>query len=269
VNNVVVAAVDEPRRAAPPSGTEADVVVQALRALLRAETPGDVQAALTAAVHGLGGAVASPRSSGHGQLPLDVAYGSVEPLVPTADPATLARLAEVLPALAADAAVAMDRVIRGEFLVESATVDPLTRMNNRRVAMAVLGGLRPGDAVVLLDLDHFKALNDTCGHEAGDDVLRAFGETLTAVVRSTDTAVRYGGEEFVLLLPRTTVDAAVDVVRRIRSRWEQVRPYPTTFSAGVAVVTVEGGRAALKLADGAMYVAKAHGRDRVEVAGQA
>lgn len=243
---------------------ERDVIVAALRALLRATTGEEVAAAVARAVRELGGTLVPP-VGGLDELPVDVTFGSAEPLVPTGDPPTLAVLRAVLPALVDDAHVALDRTRRESHLAESALTDPLTGLANRRVAMRVLGRLRDGDSVVVVDLDHFKQINDTSGHAAGDTVLRAFAATLRGVVRASDTAARFGGEEFLLLLPRTDVAGAVELLDRVRATWETTRPAPVTFSAGIAAVDGDPA-AALASADEALYRAKAAGRNRVEAA---
>ena len=149
----------------------------------------------------------------------------------------------------------------------SATSDPLTGLTNRRVAMRVLGRLGVGDTVVFVDLDFFKIVNDTLGHDAGDDVLRAFARSLRTVARAADTVGRIGGEEFLLLLPTTDTHGALSLLERLRELWDTAKPHSVTFSAGVAAVGVAGSRAALSDADAALFAAKRAGRNRVEVAG--
>lgn len=275
-SNDVVAVVDldrlglvrqqgRPHAADLHSDLQAELLVPVLRRLLRAETAADIREAVEAFVRSAGARLEPPSPSGRGQLPVDLSYGGPTPLVPAADPDTLATLSEVLPNLTADASVAFDRVVRSGFLVTSATVDPLTRVGNRRTALDVLGRVKATDTIVLVDLDHFKKLNDTLGHDAGDAVLRAFGDAASSVIRRQDTAVRLGGEEFALFLSATTADEAGAVVERLREQWRQVRPHPVTFSGGIAAVGALGGQEALKAADAAMYRAKVAGRDRVVV----
>lgn len=146
-------------------------------------------------------------------------------------------------------------------LAEDAAVDPLTGLANRRAMGRALGRAARGDVVVMLDLDHFKALNDGQGHEAGDEVLRAFGQLLRRGTRALDLCARWGGEEFLVLLPRTSVPDAGQLLARLRSRWREVRPHPVTFSAGLAAVHGPA-RDALAGADRALYRAKEAGRDR-------
>jgi diguanylate cyclase (GGDEF)-like protein/PAS domain S-box-containing protein len=151
-------------------------------------------------------------------------------------------------------------------LAQQAVRDALTGLGNRRVAEQLLRSVGPGDALVVLDLDHFKRVNDTQGHAAGDEVLRAFGRMLLGQVRQRDEAVRLGGEEFLLYLPETTAAESEQLVQRLRETWAQRERVPT-FSAGVAVVDEgESGAAAQRRADAALYAAKDAGRDRTCVA---
>jgi diguanylate cyclase len=146
-------------------------------------------------------------------------------------------------------------------LERDARTDPLTTIGNRRDLEDRMGRLVPGDSVVVCDLDHFKRVNDTRGHAFGDQVLREFGTVLRTGLRRGDHAVRFGGEEFVLLLPGSGTAVAVDVVERLRSTWRE-RGGVTTFSAGCATLD-EGTDAqqALVAADAALYAAKQAGRD--------
>ena len=246
--------------------TASGVELDAVRRLLRARTPQDVVDVLLDVVVELGATAEPPATRSDRQLPVDITFGIGEPLVPSGEPATLHVLRDVLQPLVADAHVALDRTRRENVLVDSASNDPLTGLGNRRTAMRALSRLVEGDAVAMVDLDHFKAVNDTLGHDAGDEVLRCFGLTLGDVTRATDTVGRLGGEEFVLLLPRTTIDGAATLLDRLRQTWQETRPHPITFSAGVCPVGPDGPRAALSRADAALYAAKRGGRNRVEVA---
>lgn len=127
-------------------------------------------------------------------------------------------------------------------------------------------------SAAILDLDHFKSVNDTWGHLAGDEVLRQFADLLGENVRETDVVARYGGEEFVVLLPETSVEGALVSLERMRESMAGSRfgaPYvslPLTFSAGVACFPSEDVRAPDELlhrADAALYEAKRTGRNRV------
>jgi diguanylate cyclase (GGDEF)-like protein len=124
---------------------------------------------------------------------------------------------------------------------------------------------------VLLDLDHFKEVNDTFGHARGDEVLAAVGVALGSVVRESDFVGRYGGEEFIILLPDTGRDGAVGVCERLRTAFAEIRVLEgdrsVTASFGVAAFPEDAPDATrlVRNADRALYRAKANGRDRVEV----
>jgi diguanylate cyclase (GGDEF)-like protein len=126
-------------------------------------------------------------------------------------------------------------------------------------------------SAVLLDLDHFKEVNDTFGHARGDEVLAAVGVALGSVVRESDFVGRYGGEEFIILLPDTGRDAAVGVCERLRTAFAEIRVLEgdrsVTASFGVAVFPEDAPDATrlVRNADRALYRAKANGRNRVEV----
>jgi diguanylate cyclase (GGDEF)-like protein len=160
--------------------------------------------------------------------------------------------------------------------------DPLTGLPNRRgFVTRALGAMtaarRHGGAcaVVMLDLDRFKAINDGFGHPAGDAVLRGTALAITQAVRGSDVAGRLGGEEFALLLPGEDVDGAARLAERLRAVVAAGVAHPAgpgsrvTFSAGIAGLdpggAEDGLEAALAAADRALYAAKAGGRDRVTI----
>jgi len=133
-------------------------------------------------------------------------------------------------------------------------------------------------AVLMLDLDHFKDFNDRHGHPAGDEALRTFGEILRSCMRDGDVAARYGGEEFAVLLPSVDPEAAVTIAERIRARTGStivsLGPGITdriTVSIGVAAAPIQAieGISLLRIADEALYQAKADGRNRVVYLGEA
>ena len=134
---------------------------------------------------------------------------------------------------------------------------------------------RYGDplALILLDLDHFKQVNDKHGHLVGDQVLRELAEVLQRSVRETDLVARYGGEEFVVLLPRTAVSGALTVAERIRAEtgafaFAGERALRCTTSSGIAAIPsrqVTSAELLLRFADEALYRAKQDGRDRVVI----
>ncbi|MCX5724828.1 MAG: GGDEF domain-containing protein [Nitrospirae bacterium] len=155
--------------------------------------------------------------------------------------------------------------------------DQLTGVGNRRkleqaLATEISRANRTGDRLcaVMADLDHFKRVNDTYGHEAGDRVLAAFGELLRLRTRATDIVTRFGGEEFVVLMSHTELDHAVATTERIREALAacciEPLPDPVTASFGVAeLVAAEEGGALLRRIDKALYEAKQAGRNRVVV----
>jgi diguanylate cyclase len=157
-----------------------------------------------------------------------------------------------------------------------ALTDPLTGIANRRwgeeqIEQELLRAARYGRtfAVVMLDIDRFKTLNDTHGHGAGDRVLIDLAHRLRKLLRATDHVVRWGGEEFLILAPETRLDAAVDLAEAVRQRVaseELGDGHRMTVSIGVA--TYHAGDVSMTLierADAALYRAKRAGRDRVEV----
>lgn len=162
-----------------------------------------------------------------------------------------------------------------------AVQDSLTGLFNRRYFLDLVGRewsraqrYETAGAMLMLDLDHFKRINDRFGHLCGDAVLQAVAEALQETLRSPDVLARFGGEEFIAFLPQTDALGAVDVAERMRQRVEKLalqwegKAVPVTVSVGVA----EMRREHLKLdhlihdADAAMYEAKAAGRNCVRAA---
>jgi diguanylate cyclase (GGDEF)-like protein len=172
----------------------------------------------------------------------------------------------------------------GDFrrVASQATTDSLTGLANRRsfdeeLALEWRRAHRIGDslALVLLDLDDFKQVNDTHGHPAGDAVLRAVGEVLGAGVRQIDLAARYGGEEFVVLVPETDVQGATQLAKRLRLAVSKARTelpngrvLKVTASFGVAAKgELTSAEQLIAAADEALYEAKRAGKNRVVAAG--
>jgi two-component system cell cycle response regulator len=164
--------------------------------------------------------------------------------------------------------------------LELAVTDPLTGLHNRRYMSSQLGALvrraqRGGEpvAALLVDIDHFKRINDTFGHDVGDDVLREFAVRLATNVRAIDLACRFGGEEFVVIMPDTGLEVAHRIAERLRLhvagspfRVAGVEdPLSVTISIGVACTdgASDTPDALLKRADEAVYDAKAKGRNQV------
>jgi two-component system, cell cycle response regulator len=164
--------------------------------------------------------------------------------------------------------------------LELAVTDQLTGLHNRRYMTGQLDALvnravHGGDAVacLLIDIDHFKKINDSYGHDVGDEVLREFAVRLASNVRAIDLPCRYGGEEFVVVMPDTALVDAERIAERIRLHvagspfrvMAGAELLTVTISIGVAATVGEGDRpeALLKRADEAVYEAKAGGRNRV------
>lgn len=181
---------------------------------------------------------------------------------------------------ASEVATAFSRAYALEAAERGAKIDVLTGLPNRRYFDEVLSMERPrrraNDSlgIVMIDIDHFKILNDRFGHATGDRVLRAVAGAIAQGVRAEDTPARYGGEEFAVLLRRTSAEQAVEVGERIRRLVVRLHPAslgidePVTVSVGVAVaggdqVAIPG---LVERADQALYRAKRLGRDRVVAA---
>ncbi|MHC5113646.1 MAG: GGDEF domain-containing protein [Planctomycetota bacterium] len=167
-------------------------------------------------------------------------------------------------------------------LRRQATTDPLTGLGNRRAMEQQLDGFfrpdrrRSRDTLIamIIDLDLFKHVNDTLGHEVGDRCLRFLGELLQSTLRSEDSAVRLGGDEFVLLMPNLSLAEARSVAQRLAALfaqmpWKHKEPARPTLSIGVAGAAAndrEGAEGLLRRADEALYRSKAAGRNSVRVA---
>ena len=170
------------------------------------------------------------------------------------------------------------RAYQYSLIKQICTVDQLTGAWNRHAMSMKLGEesertLRSGQpcAVCMIDIDHFKRVNDQYGHKVGDEVLQAFTSIVSIALRKYDSLFRYGGEEFLMLLPNTTLDNAAVLLNRIR---EALAATPITGSGGQVIhltasfgVAQLGGHESvedvLELADHALLAAKANGRNRV------
>ena len=177
-----------------------------------------------------------------------------------------------------------DELREKNVLLETLSVtDVLTGLANRRRLMTRLEEevararrYRTPLSVVMIDIDHFKQVNDVHGHAMGDVVLRNIGAMLKSSVRTTDLAARYGGEEFTLVLPHTDIPAALQVAENLRERFAELEhrldgvTVKKTVSMGVTARDGQGEMPSaedlLKHADEALYRAKQGGRNRVEVA---
>ncbi|MHB9074214.1 MAG: diguanylate cyclase [Desulfobaccales bacterium] len=179
--------------------------------------------------------------------------------------------------VAEDMALALANLKLRETLRSQAIRDPLTGLFNRRYMEETLDrelkrSTRTGSplAVIMMDLDHFKDYNDTFGHNAGDELLSALGNLVKSEIRGEDIACRYGGEEFLLIIPGTSMEVALERAELLRLAVKEMHvPYqglkPITLSLGVAVYPAHGstGLDLILAADTALYQAKRAGRDRV------
>ncbi|MGF9914273.1 GGDEF domain-containing protein [Paenibacillus ehimensis] len=162
-----------------------------------------------------------------------------------------------------------------EQLTHAAMTDSLTGLTNRRTFGSIMRQwteMRQPFALIVIDVDRFKSINDTYGHQAGDEVLKHLARVLTSSVRSNDICCRYGGEEFVALLPLTTVSDAWSTAERVRTAIETVENplgIPITVSSGIAHYPTHAESAELlfQRADHALYQAKKSGKNRSIVAG--
>ncbi len=129
-------------------------------------------------------------------------------------------------------------------------------------------------SIVMVDIDHFKKVNDVYGHQAGDHILKVVAHTMKGVFRKSDVCCRYGGEEFLVILPETTLEGAANAAEKMRKTVESLsidfegKKIPVTMSSGVAQIDIqtEEGKDTIARADAALYKAKEAGRNKVMIA---
>jgi diguanylate cyclase (GGDEF)-like protein len=186
----------------------------------------------------------------------------------------------LLRALADSSAVALRNADLHDRLREQATLDPLTGCHNRRgfdeVMLAEMARARRYDrplCLVLMDIDRFKSINDDYGHEVGDSALQRIGRAVRHHIRASDSACRFGGEEFALVFPETDKMEGINSAERLREMVEGIKPsaeIPRTITASFGVANFPGDAATvaelIRAADRALYLAKTGGRNRVECA---
>ncbi len=196
------------------------------------------------------------------------------------DPDQMKAIGQFATTVAEAMAMALANLKLRETLRNQAIRDGLTGLFNRRYLEETLErelsrGKRSGTTmgVIMLDLDHFKEYNDTYGHNAGDELLCALGQLIQDQVRKEDIACRYGGEEFLLIMPGAPMEIALERANELNLSVKQLHMQSTSFkhitiSAGVAIFPDHGnnGKDVIKAADAALYRAKEEGRDRVVVA---
>lgn len=163
--------------------------------------------------------------------------------------------------LATQGGVAFERIQSNLSLLDRAHIDELTGVGNRRHAMALLARIKPGDAVVMLDIDHFKEVNDSFGHQSGDELLKQLADYLAGSLRGRDTVARFGGDEFIIVLHE--IGNKIDeVTLRLLQGWRALMP---SASISIGVALHESGNTpqmTLTNADMALYRAKSGGRDQ-------
>jgi diguanylate cyclase (GGDEF)-like protein len=185
--------------------------------------------------------------------------------------------AEIMGVIAQTISIALSNFLSIQRLENAASIDPLTRCYNRRefdkqIERHIANASRHGAplSVFLMDLDHFKAVNDTHGHQAGDEVLKRVAQAIQTEIRTGDVLSRYGGEEFVALLPETGRERAMEIAERLRKVIEKLdirfegESIRVTASFGVSALTPGCDKERLiKEADAMLYKAKANGRNVV------
>ena len=252
-------------------GYSADEVVgvREYRDFVTPETREDFEAAFAA--------VLGPEGEGSAEVELVTREGKTLPVVIQASAYTTTQGFVHSRAMVFDLT---DRKEMEEVLARQALTDPLTGLGNRRYledqAHMEMARARRRDeplSLIAIDLDHFKHINDTYGHDVGDRVLESFADTAQRQLRDGDVLARMGGEEFAVLLPGATQEQALQVAGRLRMSIAQTPLYADTFEGGrlfytasmgvTAVVEERSLKPAIKRADKGLYEAKAQGRNRV------
>ena len=201
-----------------------------------------------------------------GQAALVLRQAEPQPSIAHLDAEIQARVADVL---RSQLALSLRRVLLYQELQRLARTDPLTGVHRRWYGERRLEELVEGGevvAVAVVDIDHFKKVNDTWGHAAGDRVLAAVGAALAKGVRGNDLVCRLGGEEFLVVLPEATPGGATLVGERLRAAVAAIEGLDTKVTVSIGTACVHQDEAAIELiarADRALYQAKAQGRNRV------
>jgi diguanylate cyclase (GGDEF)-like protein/PAS domain S-box-containing protein len=238
----------------------------AARSLLRAEAVEEAVGVVIGLVRDLGGSTVPARLDDGGALPIDCSFGHGEPLLARADSVVARlRIEQLLPEVLDDAREAIGRLRQRDDFAELSNIDPLTGLLNRRAVDQLLTRLGADDALVVIDIDHFKVVNDRWGHAAGDELLIAFARALRSGSRAGDQFGRLGGDELFAVLFGAGHAGLGSFLKRLHETWLVVRPLDVTYSAGAALVGRRTGTETLTAADTALYSAKTMGRDQVAV----
>jgi diguanylate cyclase (GGDEF)-like protein len=246
------------------------VALFAARRLLRVDTRAQAAAVLHEAVRELGGEVVPIGTAGPTVLRADVSLGVGPPafvVLREGRADARERLELQLTQLLDDARVAAARCDRYQRQATRARTDALTGLAGRSEIDARLAHAAGDDVVCLMDLDGFKNVNDTQGHQAGDDALRRFGRLLRSHVRDVDVVGRYGGDEFLVVFTGIPLEVAGQRMEELVRVWTEEGP-GVGVSVGVAQVDGRGPWTAAEAADRALYRAKHAGGGRVRMAEQ-
>jgi diguanylate cyclase (GGDEF)-like protein len=242
------------------------LVLSAVRRLMRVTTDEEIVGVLIDAVRDLGGTVISAHHQRASTIAIDLSLGIGEPmLADVADPNLLSGIRRALEPLMDDARLALNRLKAAPYIdVEDAT-DPLTGLGNWTATMVALMRMLPGDGIALFHIENLKHVNDTYGVTVGDQVLLSFARTLRRAARGADSVGRVGGTEFVWLLGGSGLIGAESALARLRTTWQQDRPHPVTYAAGLALVGASGPNEAYMQADVVVQNAKRMGLDQTGV----
>jgi diguanylate cyclase (GGDEF)-like protein len=241
----------------------------ATRALLTVRSRAEAAGVMRTVIDDMGGCTVPARLAGPDAIPVDVSLGVGEPMVVLVlDPMDLAslRLARHLPVLVEDALSAARRCENDQRQWIRASIDTLTGVATRAEIGPRLHLCAHGDVICMLDLDGLKLLNDTFGHAAGDQALRALGDLLRAGIEGADFVGRYGGDEFIVIFADTSLKVAYERMTVMTGMWTTQPGHRPGVSIGVAAVGHSGAVVASRAADAALYRAKRLRDGRVEFA---
>lgn len=165
---------------------------------------------------------------------------------------------------------------KSDVLLETSTIDELTTLYLRDIFDITIkkrvnesNRFQSPLSLIMMDIDDFKAVNDTYGHQTGDEVLEKIGLLINSLIREMDMAARYGGEEFAILMPDTKLDTAVEIAERLRKNIKDIdfSGFNVTVSLGVSQTNnkINSNKKLIKTADFCLYQAKNNGKDRIEV----
>jgi PAS domain S-box-containing protein/diguanylate cyclase (GGDEF)-like protein len=257
--------------AAPASTTIAELdatdVIGMLRALFEIRSASAAVTLVHHAVQQLGGTLTSVDHSERGRICIDVSLGEGSPMYASAPSgsASSTRIEAVIPPLLEDAKQAIALLRRHEALQVETSTDALTGLANRRVLERVLPHVQAG-VVIIIELNRSTQVDAPEGSAIKDALIATCGGVLVRSSGLSDLCCRVGVEEFVIITAEPDLEAALDLVRRVRESWTAIRPEPITMSAGAAEIAERGGPAALLSAGRALDRARRVGPDRIEVA---